>query len=212
MNNKKKIILVIIPIILVAVILSIVLTRTNIRKILGSVNLMNLQAQDVPYTNNSQATVQGAIDDLYTKASTSIDPSISCSNDWGFSIILQVNKIGRVNILSPSFSYDQYPPMIYINNIADMPIQNSYDMTYPINIVRLYWNKPPSNMYGMFMDCSDIESIAFVGLNKNSNSYNNMFIGTTSLQSVEICNCWQNGGIINALLNQTNVKPTYSCD
>lgn len=76
MKNKKKIILIILPILLVVISIGyIMLTKVNFTKLLGSVNPMDLKSSDVPYTNNSQSTVQGAIDDLYTKANTYIDPS-----------------------------------------------------------------------------------------------------------------------------------------
>ena len=50
----------------------IISTKDNF---LASVNPMNLKAIYIPYTKNSQSTVQGAIDDLYTKASTWVNPN-----------------------------------------------------------------------------------------------------------------------------------------
>ena len=56
---------------LIATIGIIITTKDNF---LASVNPMNLKASDVPYTNNSQSTLQGAIDNLYTKANTYVNP------------------------------------------------------------------------------------------------------------------------------------------
>ena len=74
--NKRKVI--IISIILVTIIVTtLILTRPNLRKLLGSINLMNLQAIDVPYTNNNQSNVKDAIDDLYTKVD-----SMECASGY----------------------------------------------------------------------------------------------------------------------------------
>ena len=42
-------------------------TKGKITSLIGSVNLMNLKSSDVSYTNNSQNTLDGALDTLYTK-------------------------------------------------------------------------------------------------------------------------------------------------
>ena len=43
--------------------------------ILASVNPFNLVAGEVTYTNNSQSTVQGAIDELFNKSNTWVNPN-----------------------------------------------------------------------------------------------------------------------------------------
>ena len=78
--KKETKIFILISVILVAVLTAIdIQTKGKITSLVGSVNPMNLKSSDVPYTNNSQSTVQGAIDDLYTKANnlsnSMIDPS-----------------------------------------------------------------------------------------------------------------------------------------
>ena len=67
--KKETKIFVLIIVISVAVLTALdIQTKGKITSLLGSVNPMNLKSSDVPYTNNSQSNVQGAIDDLYEKA------------------------------------------------------------------------------------------------------------------------------------------------
>ena len=77
-DNMKKgtKIFILITVITVAILTAIdIQTKGKITSLVGSVNPMNLKSSDVPYTNNSQSTVQGAIDDLYEQANTWINPN-----------------------------------------------------------------------------------------------------------------------------------------
>ena len=77
-DNMKKgtKIFILITVITVAILTALdIQTKGKITSLVGSVNPMNLKSSDVAYTNNSQSTVQGAIDDLYEQANTWIDPS-----------------------------------------------------------------------------------------------------------------------------------------
>ena len=66
--KKETKIFILITVITVAILTALdIQTKGKITSLVGSVNPMNLKSSDVPYTNNSQSTVQGAIDDLYTK-------------------------------------------------------------------------------------------------------------------------------------------------
>ena len=71
--KKETIIFILIIVISVAVLTALdIQTKGKITSLIGSVNPMDLKSSDVPYTNNSQSTVQGAIDDLYTKATQKV--------------------------------------------------------------------------------------------------------------------------------------------
>ena len=95
MKKETKIFMLII-VISVAVLTALdIQTKGKITSLLGSVNPMNLKSSDVPYTNNSQSTVQGAIDNLYTKAKSCMNSSDVELFDSEKSI-LQTDKFGVV--------------------------------------------------------------------------------------------------------------------
>lgn len=83
MKKETKIFILVIVITVSLVTALDIQTKGKITSLVGSVNPMNLKSSDVPYTNNSQSTVQGAIDDLYIKENTWIDPSTIQTNSTG---------------------------------------------------------------------------------------------------------------------------------
>lgn len=69
---KKDVkIFILIVVISIAVLTAIdIQTKGKVTNLVGSVRSMDLLAKYVPYTNNSQSTVKGALDTLYTKANS----------------------------------------------------------------------------------------------------------------------------------------------
>ena len=65
MKKETKIFILIIVISVALLTALDIQTKGKITSLIGSVNPLNLKSSDVPYTNNGQSTVQGAIDDLY---------------------------------------------------------------------------------------------------------------------------------------------------
>lgn len=171
-----------------------------------------LPSSQVGYDNSTSSLtatdVQGALDELNTKANTWIDASKDYSSSH-LKINLKVRGPGDIEVMSSYFSNDNYPNTMYIDGEEQDVTRVVALPNDDIHIVTLYWNDEPSSMKNMFRNCSNILSIHFEETTRVASSYNGMFTGTSSLQTVEISNGWNNAGIVNALITQTDVKPTY---
>ena len=159
-----------------------------------------LPSSQVGYDNSASGLaatdVQGALDELYTRANTWID----ASKDYSSS---------HIRVFSSYLNSEYRPNEMFINGTMQSSITNVVSLENDgIYFVTLYWDNAPSKMTNLFKDCSNILVIEFEETGVASN-YDHMFDGTSLLYEVYISNGWNNAGIVNALMTQTDVKPTY---
>ena len=184
------------------VVLSFVLGAV-VFSIIGVKAVTQLAASDVVYDNSNssiQATnVQGAIDELYTKAAkkerkckpgyytTSNGTSnYTCTKPAGNSIILTLNGSGQQSFMSSFFGSDYYPAIILIDGVYHCETSNSYNFTSDgEHTVVMIWNDAIDNMYRMFEGCSSITSIDFSNFDTSQVTHmGNMFRNCSSLTSI----------------------------
>ena len=171
-----------------------------------------LPSSQVGYDNSASGLaatdVQGALDELYTRANTWIDASIDYSSSH-LKINLKVKGPGDIRVFSSYLNSEYRPNEMFINGTMQSSITNVVSLENDgIYFVTLYWDNAPSKMTNLFKDCSNILVIEFEETGVASN-YDHMFDGTSLLYEVYISNGWNNAGIVNALMTQTDVKPTY---
>ena len=114
-------------------------------------------------------------------------------------ITLKIRGTGNKKILSNSFSSDNYPQKIFINenNLEDITYQ--YNFMEEENIVILTWEHKITNCEKMFRDCSDINEMDLSKFDSSDvTDMKYMFAYFSSLTSINLSN-----------LNTENVERLY---
>ena len=104
------------------------------------------------------------------------------------SINLKANGIGDVKVLSDVY-HQNLPDEVWINNIRQSKINNTYNLKRSENFITLKWYEELESLENMFSNCYNITEINFSDFN-TSQVINmvSMFEGCSSLISLDLSN------------------------
>ena len=104
------------------------------------------------------------------------------------SINLKANGIGNVKVLSDKFK-DNFPNEIWINNINQSEINNTYYLNKSENLITLYWYDKIETLNYMFDSCYNITEIDLSNFDTSQvTDMSFMFYGCSSLISLDLSN------------------------
>ena len=104
-------------------------------------------------------------------------------------VTLKINGIGEKRVFGSDLNYQDYPKIIYINEIKQNRITYTYNLNETDNFVELIWDKSISTCYHMFYECVDITEINLSNFNASIvTNMNAMFAHCSSLSSIDFSN------------------------
>ena len=104
-----------------------------------------------------------------------------------FSIIkLEIQGTGHQKLFNNTI---KYPDQIFINDINQSHIKNTYELNEKINEIKLIWNESLNNCEGLFENCLNITKIDFSDFDTSKvTDMSYMFSGCSSLSALNLSN------------------------
>ena len=104
------------------------------------------------------------------------------------SINLKANGIGDVKVLSDEY-HQNLPDEVWINNIRQSKINNTYNLKRSENFITLKWYEELESLENMFSNCYNITEINFSDFDTSQvTNMLSMFSGCSSLTSLDLSN------------------------